>query len=60
MNEKKSKEMLFDPKEEHDACGVGFVVNTKGVRSNKVCSFWFVIVILLQKCLKYCKGLLNC
>ncbi|CAH8648520.1 unnamed protein product [Schistosoma margrebowiei] len=36
MNEKKSKEMLFDPKEEHDACGVGFVVNTKGVRSNKV------------------------
>ncbi|CAH8619162.1 unnamed protein product [Heterobilharzia americana] len=32
----KSKEMLFDPKEEHDACGVGFVVNSKGVRSNKV------------------------
>nr|CAH8871004.1 unnamed protein product [Trichobilharzia regenti] len=36
MNTGKSKEMLFDPKEEHDACGVGFVVNTKGVRSNKV------------------------
>ncbi|KAH8864826.1 glutamate synthase [NADPH] [Schistosoma japonicum] len=36
VDTEKSREMLFDPKEEHDACGVGFVVNTKGVRSNKV------------------------
>ncbi|KAA3674787.1 glutamate synthase (NADPH/NADH), partial [Paragonimus westermani] len=28
--------MLYNPEEEHAACGVGFVVNTKGCRSNYV------------------------
>ena len=27
---------LYDPRCEHDACGVGFVVNIKGVRSHKL------------------------
>jgi glutamate synthase (ferredoxin) len=27
---------LYDPRFEHDACGVGFVVNIKGVRSNAI------------------------
>ena len=27
---------LYDPRFEHDACGVGFVVNVKGVRSHKL------------------------
>ena len=27
---------LYDPRFEHDACGVGFVVNIKGVRSHKL------------------------
>src|ERR1700674_3520133 len=27
---------LYDPSQEHDACGVGFVVNVKGVRSHGI------------------------
>ena len=27
---------LYDPRFEHDACGVGFVVNVKGVKSHEV------------------------
>ena len=27
---------LYDPRYEHDACGVAFVVNIKGKRSNRV------------------------
>ena len=27
---------LYDPRHEHDTCGVGFVVNIKGVRSHKL------------------------
>src|ERR1700752_4781700 len=27
---------LYDPKREHDACGVGFVANLKGRRSHKI------------------------
>src|SRR5207302_10367834 len=27
---------LYDPRHEHDACGVGFVVNIKGVRSHSI------------------------
>ncbi|MBN1276480.1 MAG: hypothetical protein JXA35_03240, partial [Deltaproteobacteria bacterium] len=27
---------LYDPKYEHDACGVGFVVNTDGTRSHAI------------------------
>ncbi|MFQ5846667.1 MAG: glutamate synthase large subunit [Candidatus Methylomirabilales bacterium] len=27
---------LYDPRFEHDACGIGFVVNVKGVKSNEI------------------------
>ena len=30
------KQGLYDPRNEHDACGVGFVVNMKGVRSHQI------------------------
>ena len=30
------KQGLYDPQFEHDACGVGFVVNVKGLRSNAI------------------------
>ncbi len=30
------KQGLYDPRFEHDACGVGFVVNIKGHRSNEI------------------------
>src|SRR5574341_50453 len=30
------KQGLYDPRFEHDACGVGFVVNIKGVRSHEI------------------------
>ena len=29
------KQGLYDPRFEHDACGVGFVVNIKGVKSHE-------------------------
>lgn len=30
------KQGLYDPRFEHDACGIGFVVNVKGVKSNQI------------------------
>ena len=30
------KQGLYDPQHEHDACGVGFVVNIKGKKSNEI------------------------
>ncbi|WP_409070408.1 glutamate synthase large subunit [Aliifodinibius sp. S!AR15-10] len=30
------KQGLYDPKNEHDACGIGFVVNIKGKQSNEI------------------------
>ena len=30
------KQGLYDPKFEHDACGIGFVVNTKGKKSHQL------------------------
>ena len=29
------KQGLYDPANEHDACGVGFVANIKGIKSHK-------------------------
>lgn len=29
---------LYDPANEHDACGVGFVANIKGVKSHEIVS----------------------
>ncbi|MYH63078.1 MAG: hypothetical protein F4148_15410, partial [Caldilineaceae bacterium SB0675_bin_29] len=31
-----AKQGLYDPRYEHDACGVGFVVNIKGEKSNAI------------------------
>src|SRR5947209_18283287 len=31
-----SKQGLYDPRFEHDACGVGFVVNIKGEKSHEI------------------------
>ncbi len=30
------KQGLYDPQFEHDACGVGFVVNVKGRKSHEI------------------------
>ena len=30
------KQGLYDPRYEHDACGMGFVVNIKGKKSNEI------------------------
>ena len=32
------KQGLYDPRYEHDACGVGFVVNIKGQKSHSIVS----------------------
>ena len=31
-----SKQGLYNPVHEHDACGIGFVVHIKGERSNRI------------------------
>ncbi len=41
-------EGLYDPRYEHDACGVGFVVNIKGVRSHAVVQRGLQVLINLQ------------
>jgi len=39
---------LYDPRFEHDACGVGFVVNIKGLRSHAVVQRGLEVLIHLQ------------
>jgi glutamate synthase (ferredoxin) len=39
---------LYDPRNEHDACGVGFIVQIDGVRSHKLLSDSLRILINLQ------------
>ena len=36
MTRPPEKQGLYDPVNEHDACGVGFIANIKGVRSNEI------------------------
>ena len=37
MNKIRQKKVgLYDPKNEHDACGIGFVANIKGVKSHSI------------------------
>jgi glutamate synthase (NADPH/NADH) large chain len=38
---------LYDPRDEHDACGIGFIVNIKGERSHDVISKGIEILINL-------------
>src|SRR3982751_3036570 len=42
------KQGLYDPRFEHDACGVGFVVNIKGRRSHAVVERGLQVLINLQ------------
>ena len=43
------KQGLYDPRNEHDACGVGFVANIKGGKSHEIigraCSSWSISTI---------------
>src|SRR5947207_5220993 len=34
--ERPAKQRLYDPQYEHDACGVGFLINIKGRKSNQI------------------------
>src|SRR5574341_608169 len=38
---------LYDPRHEHDACGVGFVVNTKGQKSHEIVRQGLLVLINL-------------
>ena len=42
------KQGLYDPQFEHDACGVGFVVNIKGKKSHKIVSQALEILVNLD------------
>src|SRR5688500_20124188 len=42
------KQGLYDPQFEHDACGVGFVVNFKGKRSHEIIRQALTILINLR------------
>ena len=42
------KQGLYDPAHEHDACGVGFVVNVKGRKSHKIVTDALTILINLR------------
>ena len=39
---------LYDPRHEHDACGVGFVVNIKGARTHKLVQQAFEVALNLR------------
>jgi len=42
------KQGLYDPQFEHDACGVGFVVNMKGVKSHEIVSQALTVLLNLD------------
>jgi glutamate synthase domain-containing protein 2/glutamate synthase domain-containing protein 1/glutamate synthase domain-containing protein 3 len=43
-----SPEGLYDPSFEHDACGVGFIVNLKGEKSHEILHWGFEILVNLE------------
>ena len=43
-----AKQGLYDPRFEHDACGVGFVTNMKGVKSHEIISQALEILVNLD------------
>lgn len=47
-NRRPEKQGLYDPQFEHDACGVGFVVNIKGKKSHKIVSQALEILVNLD------------
>ncbi len=42
------KQGLYDPRNEHDACGVGFVANIKGARSHEIIGLGLQLLINLD------------
>ncbi len=42
------KQGLYDPRNEHDACGVGFIVNIKGEKSHQTISRGLEILLNLD------------
>src|ERR1700744_5103972 len=42
------KQGLYDPQFEHDACGVGFIVNIKGKKSHKIIRDALTVLINLN------------
>jgi glutamate synthase (NADPH) large chain len=42
------KQGLYDPRNEHDACGVGFVANIKGARSHEIVGLGLQLLINLD------------
>jgi glutamate synthase (ferredoxin) len=47
-NEYSRKQGLYDPNYEHDACGVGFVVNMKGKKSHEIVEQALTILLNLN------------
>ena len=43
-----AKQGLYDPRNEHDACGVGFVANIKGARSHEIIGLGLQLLINLD------------
>ena len=42
------KQGLYDPRNEHDACGMGFIVNIKGVKSHELVHQALEILVRLE------------
>ena len=42
------KQGLYDPRNEHDACGVGFVANIKGAKSHEIIGLGLQLLINLD------------
>src|SRR5262250_1021253 len=43
-----TKQGLYDPRNEHDSCGVGFVANIKGEKSNEIIAQGLQLLINLD------------
>ncbi|OUC07126.1 hypothetical protein RY27_16800, partial [Litorilinea aerophila] len=43
-----AKQGLYDPRFEHDACGVGFVVNIKGHKSHTIIRQALTVLLILD------------
>src|SRR5947209_14238034 len=48
MSEPPPKQGLYDPQYEHDACGVGFLVNIKGKKSHRIIQHAINILVNLN------------
>jgi glutamate synthase (NADPH/NADH) large chain len=48
LSEKATHRGLYDPRNEHDSCGVGFVANIKGIKSQEVIACGLEILVNLD------------